>query len=158
MKYVLIQEKYKKIIYFLLQKAQILMEMIMLRWQQKKERLQLLLMRLNLIQVKLVVKLILLKLMMLEKHLENLQNIIDKNFLQKWLELQALQVKLQLKIQLLLFQVVNIEFKTEGNFNNDIGCLLYTSDAADDTPCVDLGGRRIIKKTKYASRWDMNNK
>ena len=27
-------------------------------------------------------------------------------------------------------------------------CLLYTSDAADDTPCVDLGGRRIIKKQK----------
>ena len=26
-----------------------------------------------------------------------------------------------------------------------IFCLLYTSDAADDTPCVDLGGRRIIK-------------
>ncbi|GAB5893180.1 hypothetical protein JMUB7554_27730 [Staphylococcus aureus] len=26
-------------------------------------------------------------------------------------------------------------------------CLLYTSDAADDTPCVDLGGRRIIKKS-----------
>ena len=25
-----------------------------------------------------------------------------------------------------------------------IPCLLYTSDAADDTPCVDLGGRRII--------------
>ncbi|GAB5804437.1 hypothetical protein JMUB7516_27470 [Staphylococcus aureus] len=23
---------------------------------------------------------------------------------------------------------------------------MYTSDAADDTPCVDLGGRRIIKK------------
>mgnify|MGYP007068839067 CR=1 FL=1 len=28
------------------------------------------------------------------------------------------------------------------------GCLLYTSDAADDLPCVDLGGRRIIKKKK----------
>ncbi|VTU47352.1 hypothetical protein AMBR_DPAELIID_02785 [Lacticaseibacillus rhamnosus] len=27
-------------------------------------------------------------------------------------------------------------------------CLLYTSDAADDTPCVDLGGRRLIKKKK----------
>ena len=26
-------------------------------------------------------------------------------------------------------------------------CLLYTSAAADDLPCVDLGGRRIIKKT-----------
>ena len=29
---------------------------------------------------------------------------------------------------------------------NDGGCLLYTSDAADDLLCVDLGGRRIIKK------------
>src|SRR5680860_1324269 len=27
-----------------------------------------------------------------------------------------------------------------------IVCLLYTSDAADDLLCVDLGGRRIIKK------------
>ena len=27
-----------------------------------------------------------------------------------------------------------------------IGCLLYTSDAADDLLCVDLGGRRHIKK------------
>src|SRR5659263_574918 len=25
-----------------------------------------------------------------------------------------------------------------------LGCLLYTSDAADDLLCVDLGGRRII--------------
>eukprot|EP00657_Telonema_sp_P-1_P004166 TRINITY_DN1962_c0_g1_i12.p2 TRINITY_DN1962_c0_g1~~TRINITY_DN1962_c0_g1_i12.p2 ORF type:complete len:110 (-),score=63.49 TRINITY_DN1962_c0_g1_i12:110-439(-) len=30
----------------------------------------------------------------------------------------------------------------------DTGCLLYTSDAADDLLCVDLGGRRIIKKKK----------
>ncbi len=29
-----------------------------------------------------------------------------------------------------------------------VGCLLYTSDAADDLIGVDLGGRRIIKKTK----------
>ena len=28
----------------------------------------------------------------------------------------------------------------------DNNCLLYTSDAADDMQCVDLGGRRIIKK------------
>ena len=28
------------------------------------------------------------------------------------------------------------------------GCLLYTSDAADDLHCVDLGGRRLIKKKK----------
>ena len=32
-----------------------------------------------------------------------------------------------------------ITFKT-------IACLLYTSDAADDMQCVDLGRRRIIKK------------
>ena len=30
-------------------------------------------------------------------------------------------------------------------------CLLYTSDAADDLLCVDLGGRRIIKKKKHVS-------
>ena len=30
-------------------------------------------------------------------------------------------------------------------------CLLYTSDAADDMQCVDLGGRRIIKKRPAAS-------
>src|SRR5665809_169880 len=29
-----------------------------------------------------------------------------------------------------------------------VSCLLYTSDAADDLLCVDLGGRRIIKKKK----------
>ena len=27
-------------------------------------------------------------------------------------------------------------------------CLVYTSDAADDLLCVDIGGRRIIKKKK----------
>src|SRR5450756_2554161 len=31
-------------------------------------------------------------------------------------------------------------------------CLLYTSDAADDLLCVDLGGRRIIKKKKKKER------
>eukprot|EP01017_Pseudomicrothorax_dubius_P035174 TRINITY_DN4893_c0_g3_i1.p1 TRINITY_DN4893_c0_g3~~TRINITY_DN4893_c0_g3_i1.p1 ORF type:complete len:491 (-),score=113.99 TRINITY_DN4893_c0_g3_i1:25-1497(-) len=31
-------------------------------------------------------------------------------------------------------------------FNRLYTCLLYTSDAADDLLCVDLGGRRIIKK------------
>ena len=28
-------------------------------------------------------------------------------------------------------------------------CLLYTSDAADERPSVDLGGRRIIKKKNH---------
>ena len=38
-------------------------------------------------------------------------------------------------------------FNIDECFNiQHIGCLLYTSDAADDMQCVDLGGRRIIKK------------
>src|SRR5450756_3191937 len=35
-------------------------------------------------------------------------------------------------------------------------CLLYTSDAADDLLCVDLGGRRIIKKKKKNYRININ--
>ena len=31
------------------------------------------------------------------------------------------------------------------------GCLLYTSDAADERSSVDLGGRRIIKKKNSAT-------
>ena len=33
-----------------------------------------------------------------------------------------------------------------------LSCLLYTSDAADDLLCVDLGGRRIIKKKKEENK------
>ena len=33
--------------------------------------------------------------------------------------------------------------------NNPEGCLLYTSDAADERSSVDLGGRRLIKKKTY---------
>ena len=37
-------------------------------------------------------------------------------------------------------------------------CLLYTSDAADDLLCVDLGGRRIIKKKKTLNKIHKKNK
>ena len=33
-----------------------------------------------------------------------------------------------------------------------LGCLLYTSDAADERSSVDLGGRRIIKKKKKTQK------
>ena len=33
------------------------------------------------------------------------------------------------------------------------GCLLYTSDAADERSSVDLGGRRIIKKKNKKQLW-----
>ena len=40
-----------------------------------------------------------------------------------------------------------------------LGCLLYTSDAADERSSVDLGGRRIIKKKnkrQYGGSWVHN--
>ena len=39
---------------------------------------------------------------------------------------------------------VQIQMMTHSTWH----CLLYTSDAADDLLCVDLGRRRIIKKKK----------
>eukprot|EP00825_Cyclidium_porcatum_P040843 TRINITY_DN5253_c0_g1_i1.p1 TRINITY_DN5253_c0_g1~~TRINITY_DN5253_c0_g1_i1.p1 ORF type:complete len:191 (+),score=21.99 TRINITY_DN5253_c0_g1_i1:45-617(+) len=42
-------------------------------------------------------------------------------------------------------------FSTGVNVFRPCTCLLYTSDAADDMQCVDLGGRRIIKKKKKTS-------
>eukprot|EP00825_Cyclidium_porcatum_P007925 TRINITY_DN13978_c0_g1_i2.p1 TRINITY_DN13978_c0_g1~~TRINITY_DN13978_c0_g1_i2.p1 ORF type:complete len:135 (-),score=25.89 TRINITY_DN13978_c0_g1_i2:83-487(-) len=41
-----------------------------------------------------------------------------------------------------------VKIKEEINEISYKACLLYTSDAADDMQCVDLGGRRIIKKKK----------
>src|SRR5659263_266058 len=38
------------------------------------------------------------------------------------------------------------EIMIVSQFTLHASCLLYTSDAADDLLCVDLGGRRIIKK------------
>eukprot|EP00831_Metopus_contortus_P069819 TRINITY_DN6294_c0_g1_i5.p1 TRINITY_DN6294_c0_g1~~TRINITY_DN6294_c0_g1_i5.p1 ORF type:complete len:136 (-),score=30.22 TRINITY_DN6294_c0_g1_i5:48-455(-) len=49
-----------------------------------------------------------------------------------------------------LISVSSVKARSPGPmYSALIPCLLYTSDAADDTPCVDLGGRRIIKKKKY---------
>src|SRR5680860_1867172 len=51
----------------------------------------------------------------------------------------------------LLVQVESWDYSEEKRseaFLLSIFCLLYTSDAADDLLCVDLGGRRIIKKKK----------
>eukprot|EP00831_Metopus_contortus_P007736 TRINITY_DN1295_c0_g2_i1.p3 TRINITY_DN1295_c0_g2~~TRINITY_DN1295_c0_g2_i1.p3 ORF type:complete len:172 (-),score=34.00 TRINITY_DN1295_c0_g2_i1:35-550(-) len=51
-----------------------------------------------------------------------------------------------------IFELHNLEvLKQPRDFHNK-ACLLYTSDAADDTPCVDLGGRRIIKKKNETTK------
>ena len=41
---------------------------------------------------------------------------------------------------------LGIETSCDETAASVVGCLLYTSDAADDSLRVDLGGRRIIKK------------
>ena len=46
-----------------------------------------------------------------------------------------------------IYEVDNKTIFTEIT-DNGTGCLLYTSDAADERSSVDLGGRRIIKKKK----------
>ena len=43
-------------------------------------------------------------------------------------------------------------------FSQPEPCLLYTSDAADDLLCVDLGGRRIIKKKNKSTIQAANRK
>ena len=46
-----------------------------------------------------------------------------------------------------LYDVLQLPLPYRDDVNARINdCLLYTSDAADDLLCVDLGGRRIIKK------------
>ena len=45
--------------------------------------------------------------------------------------------------------VMDVDANDTHTFSWDLdGCLLYTSDAADERSSVDLGGRRIIKKKK----------
>ena len=48
--------------------------------------------------------------------------------------------------------IEDIQVVSTGSLGLDIACLLYTSDAADDMQCVDLGGRRIIKKRRRVRR------
>ena len=48
--------------------------------------------------------------------------------------------------ELALFEKVRSETKRAKKLTPlSIGCLLYTSDAADDTPCVDLGGSQSVE-------------
>ena len=45
-----------------------------------------------------------------------------------------------------MVKVQTPDCKTIADVAAFVGCLLYTSDAADERSSVDLGGRRIIKK------------
>ena len=55
-----------------------------------------------------------------------------------------------MKPELLKEHINKTKAETSNPFGVNIplirGCLLYTSDAADERSSVDLGGRRIIKK------------
>ena len=77
-------------------------------------------------------------------------------------KLSILSAKLFLNATLLLEENINKNTNPQLTKQNTLGreityariCLLYTSDAADEGLGVDLGGRRIIKKTKYP--WKRN--
>ena len=43
-----------------------------------------------------------------------------------------------------LYEVLKVSTYNAYDINDVSNCLLYTSDAADDMQCVDLGGGRII--------------
>ena len=45
-----------------------------------------------------------------------------------------------------LLAAIDVLLVKPSQFLDHVTCLLYTSDAADDLLCVDLGGRRIIQK------------
>src|SRR5659263_764356 len=57
----------------------------------------------------------------------------------------AFSAILKLPYSCFIVCLIGYQFKS---FSVYRACLLYTSDAADDLLCVDLGGRRIIKKKK----------
>src|SRR5665213_331929 len=68
---------------------------------------------------------------------------VAKSQLDRYIAQQNLQSKVQTSITK---QGLVITLLSDKAYYNS--CLLYTSDAADDLLCVDLGGRRIIKKKK----------
>src|SRR5450756_1581480 len=65
-------------------------------------------------------------------------------------KVEAIEPGIPLKVRLSNGQTVEADLVISATgVKPHIGfCLLYTSDAADDLLCVDLGGRRIIKKKK----------
>ena len=48
--------------------------------------------------------------------------------------------------------ILIVGLNTDASVSRIKGCLLYTSDAADDLLCVDFGGRRLFKKKKNKER------
>src|SRR5450756_2208378 len=59
-------------------------------------------------------------------------------------EVQGVTSSADLAVELALVALRTGEWQV-GIGAGRVDCLLYTSDAADDLLCVDLGGRRIIK-------------
>eukprot|EP00825_Cyclidium_porcatum_P035693 TRINITY_DN37468_c0_g1_i2.p2 TRINITY_DN37468_c0_g1~~TRINITY_DN37468_c0_g1_i2.p2 ORF type:complete len:121 (+),score=17.56 TRINITY_DN37468_c0_g1_i2:198-560(+) len=78
----------------------------------------------------------------------------DKSYTQVCLENEYIKVCVLPELGGRIFEALdktngyNFFYKQSHVLCVDTTCLLYTSDAADDMQCVDLGGRRIIKKKK----------
>ena len=73
-----------------------------------------------------------------------IRNNLDERQFNTWFEPTKFKSYDQEKKELTIYIPSNFFYEyLEGHFLS-----LYTSDAADDLLCVDLGGRRIIKKKK----------
>ena len=59
--------------------------------------------------------------------------------------------KLEADVRILHLRPIEGRKHAEQKVPRYVGCLLYTSDAADERSSVDLGGRRIIKKKNTLS-------
>ena len=90
---------------------------------------------------------------MLRNFDENIEiSIIDNSrlalkFLEQEFSKKSLEMKTTIFLDEIMPQMRGVEImESLENMEMIKNCLLYTSDAADDMQCVDLGGRRIIKK------------
>src|SRR5450756_17367 len=59
--------------------------------------------------------------------------------------IDLIKTRMETPLQVPLFRQQYTKWRPLQQWVETNGCLLYTSDAADDLLCVDLGGRRIIK-------------
>ena len=62
--------------------------------------------------------------------------------------------KITRKPVFMLDKILSMSYSADGRNMIFSGCLLYTSDAADERSSVDLGGRRIIKKKNHRAKGD----
>src|SRR5674536_57388 len=81
-----------------------------------------------------------LKEMMIKRRIQ-----VDHSTIRRWVHQYSPEIEKKIRKHL---RPTNDSWRVDETNIKVKGCLLYTSDAADEEDSVDLGGRRIIKKKK----------